>query len=370
MRPEWGMQQVVTPTIQQPAERAGEWPWTRLGQRMTQAMRRQKPALVAFCTALLTVAMGWLDHQTTWEVSLFVFYAVPVIIAVWWAGSAAGIFITILSGVIWWLANLETHPYETMLGYLWATLSRVVFFAVVGYAATSVRNKQEADAARIQALEERRQLEADIVAVSEHEQQRIGQDLHDGLCQHLAAIGLAARSLADDLRTQHLTSAQDAELIQQSIYEAVREARGMARGIFPVHVDHHGLAVALSDLAANTTRLTGIQIEVTEEGETQISPPEAAMHLYRIAQEAVANAVRHGGAQEVKIHLQGEPGFILLDVVDNGKGIQIDQQSGPQQGMGLRTMRYRAQMMGAAFQINNLPTRGTHIRCAVPVTRV
>ena len=105
--------------------------------------------------------------------------------------------------------NYATRPYETTLGYVWATVSRGVFFGVVAYAATAVRNRQEADAAaRIQALEERRQLEEDLVAVSEHEQQRIGWDLHDGLCQQLAAIGLAARSLADDHLHQGKASAK------------------------------------------------------------------------------------------------------------------------------------------------------------------
>lgn len=337
----------------------------RLWHQLTGFMR-DRPLLVALLLPLaLSLLMAWVDRSTTWELSLFVFYAVPIVMAVWWAGNRAGYGMAIICGILWWASNYDTHPYETTLGYVWATISRVVFFCVVAYAVTAVRNRQEADAARIEALEERRQLEEDLVAVSEHEQQRIGQDLHDGLCQHLAAIGLAARSLADDLQAEGSQSVQDAELIQQSIQQAVTEARGMARGIFPVHVDRHGLAVALTELGRSTSRLTGVQIEVEEEGEVQISPPEAAMHLYRIAQEAVANAVRHGGAQHVRIRLEGSPETIVLTVSDDGKGFPIHPRK--EAGMGLRTMRYRAQMIGASLSMSDPDPRGATLRCVVPL---
>ncbi|MFM7603811.1 MAG: histidine kinase, partial [Prosthecobacter sp.] len=113
--------------------------------------------------------------------------------------------------------------------------------------------------------------------VSEREQMRIGQDLHDGLCQHPAAIGLAIRALADDLHKKQDPCAQDAELIQQSIQEVINEARDLARGIFPVHVDRHGLVVSLSELAHLTSRLSGVRVHVEEKGNIQISSPEAAM---------------------------------------------------------------------------------------------
>jgi signal transduction histidine kinase len=329
---------------------------------------RGRPVLVALMPPMvIALSMAWGDRTTTWELSLFVFYAVPIVMAVWWAGNRAGYGMAIICGILWWASNYDTHPYETTLGYLWATMSRVVFFGVVAYAVTAVRNRQEADAARIEALEERRQLEEDLVAVSEHEQQRIGQDLHDGLCQHLAAIGLAARSLADDLHAEGSRSVQDAELIQQSIQQAVTEARGMARGIFPVHVDRHGLAVALSEMARSTSRLTGVQIDVEEDGEVQISPPEAAMHLYRIAQEAVANAVRHGGAQKVRIRLESTSDSIVLSISDDGIGFPLHPRK--EAGMGLRTMRYRAQIIGASLTMSGPDPRGATLRCVVPVSR-
>jgi signal transduction histidine kinase len=151
----------------------------------------------------LAVLMAALDRATTWEVSLFVFYAVPIVLAVWWVGSLSGYAMAFVCGFLWWVSNYHANPYETTIGYLWATMSRVIFFCVTVFAVTAVRNRQEADADRIEALEERRQLEMDLVSVSEYEQQRIGQDLHDGLCQHLAAIGQRERERRGADRTVH-----------------------------------------------------------------------------------------------------------------------------------------------------------------------
>ncbi|MEQ1750513.1 MAG: histidine kinase, partial [Prosthecobacter sp.] len=188
--------------------------WQR---RLTLFLRSKPWLLVMLLPASLVLVMGWVDYTTEWELSLFVFYAVPIILAVWLMGDMGGITIALLCSAVWWFANQNFHPYETQIGYAWAMLSRLIFYSVVVFSVASVRKKQEADATRIQMLEERRQLERDIVTVSEHEQQRIGQDLHDGLCQQLAAIGCAARMLADDLSAQGSTAAQDALLIEASV---------------------------------------------------------------------------------------------------------------------------------------------------------
>lgn len=333
---------------------------------LTDAMRQQPAWIATALPLVLTLIMGWLDFVTGWEVSLFIFYALPITLAVWWSGTMMGIFISIVSGVMWWLANESTHPYETELGYGWALINREFYFCVVVFAVTAVRNKQDADAARIRMLEERRQLERDIVCVSEHEQQRIGQDLHDGLCQHLAAIGCAAHALAEDLQARCVPEARDAVMIEDSVHEAVMEARNLARGIFPVHVDRSGLATALGDLARMTSRLTGAVIELKEETEAQLDSPEASMHLYRIAQEAVANAVRHGGAKQITIFLHITRSGLEMKIDDDGCGMNLGAPPGGD-GMGLRTMRYRAEIMGAHLEIKPRPAGGTSVCCTLPL---
>ncbi|MBL9145766.1 MAG: sensor histidine kinase [Verrucomicrobiaceae bacterium] len=330
------------------------------------ALRRMPVWLMAIVLPGLSAAIGWIDYLTGWEWSLFVLYALPIFLAVWWRGRNAGLLLAGWSAVIWWVANQAGNPYQTQLGYNLAMFSRFVYFAFAAIGGAAIRNKQEADAAHIRMLEERRQLEQDLVSVSEHEQQRIGQDLHDGLCQQLAAIGCAARALADDLQARALPEAQDASQIEELIQQAVLEARSLARGIFPVHVDRSGLSTALSELANTTSRLTGVPIEVKEGAEVHLSDPDVSMHLYRIAQEAVANAVRHSGATLIVIALEAHEGILELRIEDNGCGIEASRRS-PREGMGLRTMRYRAQALGADLIIKNRVAGGTVVVCQLKV---
>jgi len=335
---------------------------TSLWVGITNAMRRQSALLSVMVSTCITLTIGWLDYITGFEVTWFVFYGIPIFLAVWWAGSRAGLFIAMLSGLVWWLANMESHPYVTQLGYAWALANRLVYLWLVVFAVTALRNKQEADEARIKMLEERRQLEKDIVSVSEHEQQRIGQDLHDGICQQLAAIGCAARVLAEDLQAQGVQSAHDASLIEGSLQQVVMEARDLARGIFPVHVDRSGLAAALVDLGRMTSRLTGTPIIVSECVEVPLDAPEVSMHLYRIAQEAVSNAVKHSGATEVHVETSLTGDWLELCVEDNGRGMPAKKDT-PDEGMGLRTMHYRAQVLQAILTIKQRAQGGTRVSC-------
>lgn len=334
--------------------------------KLTTKLRKGPPALILIVLLALAAFIGWVDHATGWELSLFVFYALPILMAVWWIDTSAGAFVATACGVIWWIANQWTSPYETQWGYTWAMCSRLFYFGIVVYAVAAVRHKQEADAARITALEERRQLEKDIVSVSEYEQQRIGQDLHDGLCQQLAAIGCAARALAEDLQQKGSESAEDAVAIEESLRQTVMEARGLARGIFPVHVDRDGLSAALRDLAQTTQRLTNVNITLDEEAEVHIDSPDASMHLYRIAQEAVANAVRHGNARNIWIKLSLQNNQLTLIIEDDGNGINHKAVKASS-GMGLRTMKYRAQTIGARLFFEPRLNGGFRVRCHLSI---
>lgn len=322
--------------------------------------------LVASVLLAICVAIGWMDQASGWEWSLFIFYAVPIFIAVWWGGRNVGLVLAVVCSVIWWIANQEENPYKTMWGYNIAMLSRFGYFCIAAFGVAAVRAKQEADAERIAALEEMRQLEKDIVSVSEYEQQRIGQDLHDGICQQLAAIGCAARALADDLNAKSLPEAQDAEKIESSLQSTVSETRNLARGIFPVHVDRTGLSMALEELAETTSRMTGVSIKIADWSEVHLEDPEAAMHLYRIAQEAVSNALKHSGASEVSITLHPKGDVLELRVEDNGRGIPKNLGKA-RSGMGLRTMRYRAQALGADLEFESRPGGGTAVVCTLKV---
>lgn len=331
-------------------------------------MRSQPVWMVMLPLTLVAFLVGWIDYRSGWEMSLFIFYAAPIMLAVWWSGAIPGTALAVVCGFIWWFANQHGNPYNTQLGYTWAMVSRLFYFFIVVVAVTSVRRRQDADATRIRMLEDRRQLEADIVTVSDHEQQRIGQDLHDGLCQMLAAIGCATKILADDLKSKHLPEADDASLIEGSIQRTMLEARNLARGIFPVHVDREGLSTALSDLAKMTSQLTGTEITVSDPGDIEIDDPQDAMNLYRIAQEAVSNAVRHGEASRIRISLSAENGYLTLAIRDNGKGFP-EQPTDHRKGMGLRVMQYRARCVGGSIRVDFPPEGGVLVTCHMPLNR-
>jgi signal transduction histidine kinase len=322
--------------------------------------------LVAMILMVFCALIGWLDAVSGWEWSVFLLYAVPITLAVWWGGRNVGIILSVICGIIWWVGHEEHHPYSSNLSYYLAAISRVVYFVVAAIGASAVKAKQEADSARILALEEMRQLEKEIINISEYEQQRIGQDLHDGICQQLAAIGCAVRALADDLHARELPEAADAVSIESAIQNAVIEARSLARGIFPVHVDRTGLSTALNELAETTSRMTGIPIDVAEWSEVHLNDPDVAMHLYRIAQEAVNNAVKHSGAGEIAITLRAMGDLLELRIEDDGKGIpwRKGEKGG---GLGMRTMRYRAQAIGGEIEIEPRPDHGTAVTCLLKV---
>ncbi|MDB6116820.1 MAG: hypothetical protein JWO08_601 [Verrucomicrobiaceae bacterium] len=314
----------------------------------------------------VSIVVGWIDFVTTWEVNLSLIYALIAGFVGWLGGRRAGIIMAFVNTTIPLIANQGSTPYQTALGYAWFNVSRLLFLTVIAIGASMIRKRRDEDADRIQMLEEMRQLEMEIVSASEHEQQRIGQDLHDGLCQQLAAIGCAVRALSDDLTAGQRPEASDAAKIEEALQQTVMEARSMARGIFPVHVDSSGLSAALEEMAQMTQRLTGVPIHVTDSAEVHIADPEVSMHLYRIAQEAVANSVRHSGAQQVVLSLLSNGKQIELRVDDNGRGIPRDL-NGRSTGMGLRTMRYRAHALGADLDIEPRAGGGTSMCCRLPI---
>lgn len=314
-----------------------------------------------FLAAMLLI--GWLDWLSGPEVSLFIFYAVPIALSGAVLGTRAGVMAAMLSCMTWWVANRSSHLYHTEFAYVLAMLNRLFYFGVVAGLVHTARKKQEADAARIRVVEERRQLEHELLRVSEREQVRIGQDLHDGVCQELAAISCAARMLANDLKEKNLPEFRDAILIESAVQNSALGARNLARGLFPVHMDADGLSAALDNLAKSLGGLTGSKIEVEVCAEEIVLKPEVAMHLYRIAQEALANAVRHSGASKISVMLQVSNGVNLeMRIEDDGKGLgRLDGWNG--NGMGIKTMHYRAEAVGGRLEIAPRPGGGTMVSC-------
>jgi len=211
----------------------------------------------------------------------------------------------------------------------------------------------------------KRQLERELLRISEQERRRIGQDLHDGLGQMLTGIGLIAQNLARSLEKKGIPEAPDVAEIARLVKEADQQARNLARGLVPIEFHSNGLSIALERLAADATHMFGIPCTFEEIGDrVHVHDSAVATHLYRIAQEATNNAAKHSEANQIKMLLAAGQGQLRLRVQDNGRGIPRRQSDNV--GMGLNIMKYRAQMIGAALDLRTSPADGTVITCTVP----
>lgn len=210
----------------------------------------------------------------------------------------------------------------------------------------------------------RKRLERQIADASNREQRRLGEDLHDGLCQHLVSTAFAARGLASRLAEQKLPEAGDAAKIAELLSASIGQARDVARGLCLVPLETGGLASALEELAARTQAHHGIECQFIEDGQMTNLEETVATNLFRIAQEAVANSVKHGRSTKITITLSARPEQIQLEVTDNGRGIQ--PATGRARGMGMHLMNYRAKTVGAALQVEAPPQGGTRVTCTVP----
>jgi two-component system sensor kinase FixL len=215
-------------------------------------------------------------------------------------------------------------------------------------------------------ISERRRLEKEILNVSEQERRRIGQDLHDGLGQMLTGIGLLSQDLARQLEEEEHKRADDMAEITEHIKEADQYARDLSHGLIPVDVEANGLTEALRRLVENAERLFDVQCEFREVETVLIHDNATATHLYRIAQEAVSNATRHGEADHIKIMLASGDEQLRLQVRDNGVG--FDDDATEDSGMGIHIMNYRARIIGGTLEISSELEDGTVVTCTLPQT--
>jgi len=211
---------------------------------------------------------------------------------------------------------------------------------------------------------ERFRLQREILEISDREQARIGQDVHDGLCQQLIGATLKANALEQSLTAQQHQQALVAGKLCRLLDEAITESRRVCRGLYPIRLRTEGLVPALEELAANTSERHPLQCRC-EAGAAELHcDVTTATHLYRIAQEALNNAVKHSGASRLSLQLAESEGALLLRVSDDGKGLA----PGPRRSssMGLHIMEYRARLIGGSLRIQSDPS-GTTVSCRVPL---
>ncbi len=265
----------------------------------------------------------------------------------------------------------KAEPYQLEKRYrrkdgstLWVSVSASPLRNAVGKTQSAVAIIIDiSDQKRAQAfLEDRaRGLEGEILAISDREQRRIGQDLHDSLCQHLTAIAYMARSVALRLKNHRVIEVEHIERIAELINDGVTEARTIARGLHPVEVEPPGLVTALATLVKQPHWPVRCRLEADEEISVQDST--VALHLYRIAREALINANKHARAREIIVRMKRSTKGIELSVIDDGVGIAADSPLGS--GMGFHIMEYRARSMGARLEVKPLRPHGTRVTCYV-----
>ncbi len=206
----------------------------------------------------------------------------------------------------------------------------------------------------------RERLELALLNAVDDERQRLGQELHDGLSQHLAGTAILSGLLARRLANGESVAAEEAARVTDLLNEALVQARTLARGLRPILIEHGGLTIALRELAERTAVFLPCRFECPEVIELHNG---TALHLYRIAQEAVSNALRHGAPTRIAINLLREDANLVLVIEDDGDGMR-DDSSG---GMGILNMKDRTKVMGGSLSIESAPGAGTTVKCSVPL---
>ena len=206
----------------------------------------------------------------------------------------------------------------------------------------------------------RKGLEGEILAISDREQQRLGQELHDGLCQHLTAVAFMARSVALRLKNHRVIEVKDIEKIAELVNNAASDTRNLSRALHRFDVDAAGLVEALKDLVDRQMWRTPCRLEV--KSSFHLNDDTVAVHMYRIAREAVINANKHAQARQIVVKLERlRQRQIVLSVTDDGIG--VPKAPNGARGLGFQFMNYRAGLMGGQLKVESPAKGGTRVAC-------
>ena len=213
-------------------------------------------------------------------------------------------------------------------------------------------------------ITERKRLERELLAIREKEQKLIGREMHDSMGQMLTGIAIKSKALELNLKSKSLHESADAADICELANEAIAQTRRLARMLYPVEIETGGLVSALQGLASSTKELLKIACQFKCNDTILIRDPVTARHLYRIAQEAITNAARHGKAKKIRIELTSAKGRTTLKVANDGK--DFPRNLAKKKGIGLKIMEYRAKMIGGILDVGRGRKGGTIVKCSFP----
>ena len=317
---------------------------------------------LAVACLILACLVGYLDYLSGYERSLLLFYLLPVSLAAWFGNFAFGlaiavvcVVVSVVSDVAAGIPGLRFWNIAMSFGFY------VVFAALLWKLRTVIRELDRRVHQRTAALQremaERRRLDQEIARVADRERRRLGQDLHDRLGQHLTGTALTAQVLKEKLAARSAPEVREAEKLVYYVEEGIDLTRSLARGFFSPELDADGLMAALQHLAENVSERFRINCVLDGDESIRIHDCTVANQLYRITQEAVTNAVKHGAARQVDIRLAKDGADLCLTIVDDGIGFPDTLPKSD--GLGLRLMQHGAALSGATFDIRRNGKRGT-----------
>lgn len=335
-------------------------------------LRRQSRLFYGAMALAIMVVVGTVDYLTGVEITFSVFYLVPIGMAAWFVGYGFAVALSVLSVIVWLGGDIAAGAnYSSAFVPVWNAVISVAFYLVVIWLFRKLRTTHDEleervrhrTAALTEEMAERERLEKEILDIGERERQRIGRDLHDSVGQHLTGTAMAGQVLQEKLATSSAPEVADANRLVRLLEHAIELTRQLARGLAPIEMTDEGLMDSLRELAAITEERFKISCHFSGTEPVLIHDSATALHLYRIAQEAVNNAVKHAAASSIVIRLYRDNHAIILDVQDNGLGLPEPLPRGS--GMGLRIMRHRAGMIGATFTVHHPSGGGTRIACTL-----
>ncbi|MBC8108874.1 MAG: ATP-binding protein [Anaerolineae bacterium] len=328
----------------------------------TPRVEPRRTTIQRYGIAIIAVALAGAARAVFWGVLAndvpFLLQLVAVAVAATIGGLGPGLLATILGAAVGFFLASYGDPARNSLSELSRFLIEASLISALGGWLAVARQRAEAsDIARAA-------LEKQMLEVGDKERRRFGHDLHDGLGQQLTGIALLSESLSNQLTAKSSPHALQAEQIASLVTETIGWTRELARGLSPLTLETDGLSAALEELAARASRLFTISCRFDCEQDTLPVADDAAIHVYRIVQEAISNSVRHGKAKHVEICAELESSVLTMTVTDDGSGLSAKTVAQP--GIGLRIMQYRANLIGAKLHVARVSERGgTIVSCTL-----
>jgi signal transduction histidine kinase len=326
---------------------------------------------IGLILGMITV-VGIVDYATTAFISFRPFYFVPIALAVSWLGWRAGATAALIAVGVWIVGdyNLDSPSIRgpgfaavwnsgiALFTFLLMVWTLQVLIALQREMENRVRERTRSLEEAV-ALQER--LRGEMVEVGMRERNAVGRELHDGLCQHLAATAFAAQVHADRLSQTKPDEAENARALVQMTQQAITQSRRVASGLLLAGITPTTLASELNDFATEISRQGAVACRFEQNGRPCAPDSDTASQIFRIAQEAVRNALKHAKATAIRVILAGDERQMRLSVMDDGVGIPPPERR--DFGMGLEIMAHRAGSIGASFSVEAMPQGGTRVLC-------